>query len=471
MATTTQDRSFTAGASTGAVPAMVARLEAPVSIQSLAAFRIVFGALLVWDTWRFVAADRIWRYYVAPEFTFTYPGFGWVQPLPEPWIHVAWAMVGVTAFLVMVGLFYRVAIVAFTVLFTYFFLLDKAQYLNHFYMVILFAVLLCVLPAHRAWSFDAMVRPRLSSATVPYAAVFVLRAQVEIILIYAGIVKITEDWLKGEPLGLWLRAQADQVPMGTLFAYDWVILAGSWGTILLHVVGAPLLLWERTRLPVFALYCVFHMANAYFFNIGIFPWLTIGATLIVFAPDWPQRAARRLAGRFETLPPQAPAPAPDAGRLPTLALLGLVIWLAVQVAVPLRHLAFPTEVHWTGDGHRFAWRMRMYDREARGYFVVADAAGRAWVVEPEDFLSPRQARGMLARSDMIWQFANHLGDLWEAAGHGDVAVHAHIEKSLNGRAFQTYVDPAVDLASVRWNLVGADPWVLPLTTPFEDRAR
>jgi hypothetical protein len=76
----------------------------------------LFGALLVWDTWRFIQYDRIWRYYVAPEFTFTYPGFGWVQPLPEPWIHLAWLMVGVLAFLVMIGLFYRLAIVGLTVL-------------------------------------------------------------------------------------------------------------------------------------------------------------------------------------------------------------------------------------------------------------------------------------------------------------------------------------------------------------------
>jgi vitamin K-dependent gamma-carboxylase len=150
--------------------------------------------------------------------------------------------------------------------------------------------------------------------------------------------------------------------------------------------------------------------------------------------------------------------------------VGLAIWLTVQVAVPLRHLAFPTEVRWTGDGHRFAWRMRMYDREARGYFVVATPEGRAWVVEPEEFLSARQARAMLARPDMIRQFAGHLAALWEEAGHGGVAVHAHIEKSLNGRAFQTYIDPSVDLTSVRWNLVSADPWVLPLTTPFEERA-
>jgi hypothetical protein len=444
------------------------RLETEVSAQSLAVFRIVFGALLVWDTWRFVAHDRIWRYYVAPEFTFTYPGFGWVQPLPEPWIYLAWGLVGVSALLVTIGLFYRAAIVTLTVVFTYFFLLDKAQYLNHFYMVILYALVLCVLPANRTWSVDAWLRPQIAGKTVPYAAVFVLRAQIEIILIHAGIVKITGDWLKGEPLATWLRAQADLVPMGTLFAYDWIILAGAWGTILLHIVGAPLLLWERTRLPVFIVYCLFHASNAYFFNIGIFPWLTIGATLILFAPDWPGQLARRLGfgGDWETA---APAPA-TTRRLPGFVLAGLAVWFGLQVAVPLRHLAFPTSVHWTGDGHRFAWRMRMYDRDARGYFLVEAPDGRLWVIEPEDFLTDRQARVMRTRADMIWQFAQYLEVVWAEAGYPEVAVHARIEKSLNGRAHQPFVAPEIDLTAVEWNLFGPDEWVLPLTTPLEQRS-
>jgi len=444
------------------------RLGTEVSAQSIAVFRIMFGALLVWDTWRSVAHDRIWRYYVAPEVTFTYPGFGWVQPLPEPWIHVAWGLVGVSAFLVMIGLFYRAAIVTFTVVFTYFFLLDKAQYLNHFYMVILYALLLCVLPANRVWSVDAWLRPRIAHATVPYAAVFVLRAQIEIILIYAGIVKITGDWLKGEPLATWLRAQADIVPMGALFGYDWIVTAGAWATIALHVVGAPLLLWQRTRLPVFVVYCVFHAANAYFFNIGIFPWLTIGATLMLFAPDWPGQLARRLGIACRTA--GAPAARATTRRLPGVALVGLAVWLGLQVAVPLRHFAFPTSVHWTGDGHRFAWRMRMYDREARGYFVVEAPGGKIWVVEPEDFLTDRQARVMRTRADMIWQFAHYLERVWAEAGHPEVAVRARIDKSLNGRAYQPFVDGDTDLTTVRWNLLGPDPWVLPLTTPFAERA-
>jgi hypothetical protein len=443
-------------------------LSTPVSIQSLAAFRIMFGALLLWDTWRFVAHDRIWRYYVLPEFTFTYPGFGWVQPLPEPWIHLAWGAVGVLAFLVTIGLFYRAAIIGFTLLFGYFFLLDKAQYLNHFYMVLLYAALLCALPANRAWSVDALIWPRLRSATTPYASVFALRVQIEIILIYAGIVKITEDWLKGEPLGMWLRPQADRVPFGSLLELDWVIVAASWGTIALHVIGAPLLLWRRTRLAVFAIYCLFHVSNAFFFNIGIFPWLTIGATLILFAPDWPGQVAARLG---LALPAAQPAPRAAApARLPALAMAALAVWVGLQVALPLRHLAFPTEVRWSGDGHRFAWRMRMYDRDAYGHFVVATPDGARWVVEPEDFLTDRQARAMLTRSDMIWQFAGHLERMWLEAGYPAVSVHAHVAKSLNGRAHQPFIDPAVDLTEVRLDLFRPDPWVLPLTTPFAERA-
>lgn len=126
----------------------------------------------------------------------------WIKPLPDPYIYYAWFFVGVCAFCVMLGLFYRVAIIAFTVVFTYFFLLCKAQYLNHFYMVILYAILLSVAPANRALSVDAWMRPSLRAISIPYWPVFAVRAQTEIILIYAGLVKITEDWLKLEPLGL-----------------------------------------------------------------------------------------------------------------------------------------------------------------------------------------------------------------------------------------------------------------------------
>lgn len=441
---------------------MQTRLSRQVPAQSLAVFRILFGALLMWDCWRFVRHDRVWRYWIEPEFHFSYPGFAWIQPLPQAWLELAWFSMGGAALFVMLGLYYRVAIIVLTLLFAYFFLLDAAEYLNHFYLVLLYAIILCFLPAARVWSLDARLLPK-GRTSVPYLAVVMLRAQTEIVLIYAGLVKLTPDWLRGEPLGLWLQDRTEGLWIAPLAQTEWLVILAAWGVITLHVLGAPLLLWRRTRLAIFLIYLVFHGANAWLFNIGIFPWLTIAATTIFFAPDWPLRLADRLRNR----PDKAPAPLADTAQplLPRIALLAATLWLIVQIALPIRGAAFDSEIRWSGDGHRFSWRMRIFDRQAVGSFIVTDRdSGDSWRVDPDDYLSPRQTDKMLVRSDLIHQFANHLAALWHSRGH-DVSVRAEICKSLNGRPCQNFIDPETDLTRVTWNLFAADPWVLPLEIP------
>lgn len=440
---------------------LAAALSVPVSAQSLAVLRMSVGLLLMIDCWRFIDHGRVARYWAEPEILFHYPGFSWVTPLPQPWLMAAWLGMGVLALFVTLGLFYRVSIVALTLVFAYFFLLERAEYLNHFYLVLLFLALLCVLPAHRAWSVDAWRRPAVAGP-VPLGAVWLVKAQVEIVLIFAGLVKLTPDWLAGEPLGLWLRDQADTHLLGFLFGYDWVILSATWGTIALHVLGAPLLLWRRTRLVTFLVYSLFHLANASLFNIGIFPWLTIAASTIFFAPDWPGRLAARVAGVTPALPVPPSAALP---RLSQAALAGMALWLAVQIALPLRAGFFGSEVRWSGEGHMFSWRMRIYDRDAAGVFQVSEPGGQTWTVDPESLLAPRQAGKMLVRADMIHQFAQDLEEIWRAAGYPDVAVRATICKSLNGRPAQLYIDPAVDLTAVPYRLFATADWVLPLQIP------
>lgn len=280
-------------------------------------------------------------------------------------------------------------------------------------------------------------------------------------LVYAGQVKLTPDWLRGEPLGLWLRERTEGTWIAPLFQQDWLIVLACWAVIALHVLGAPLLLQRRTRLPVFLLYCAFHGANAFFFNTGIFPWMTTAASTIFLAPDWPSRLAARLSGR----PRPAPSAASAAHRLSPLAMLAMTLWIAVQLALPIRGALFKSETRWSGDGHRFSWRMQIYEREAVGAFVVTDrTSGDSWRVDPDSFLTPRQTDKMIVRSDLILQFAHHLADIWTETGR-EVSVHAEICKSLNGRPCQIFIDPEVDLSGVQRNLLAADPWVLPLETP------
>lgn len=445
--------------------AILGAMTRPISPLSLAVVRIMFGAILLWDCFRYINADRIRRYYVDVEMTFPYFGMDWLQPLPAPYIYWAWGMVGVTAFLIMIGLFTRAATVAFLIVFGYFFLLDRTQYLNHNYMVLLYAALLALAPSNRALSMDAWLWPGVGRDRIAAWPVLALKLQTEIILIYAGVVKITDDWLRGEPLRTWLSGRQDDIWFGALFQYDWAFVAAAWGTVGLHILGAPLLLWRRTRVAVFLVYVGFHISNATLFNIGIFPWITIAISTIFFTPDWPARVVRWVAGamhlRADAAPPQDTGRV--GGRLSPALLIVLGVWFAVQIGLPLRQAAFPNLVGWTGDGHRFSWRMRIYDRDVDGRFTVVSADGtQTWLLDTSEFLTGRQAHVVMTRPDLIHDFAGKLEQIWAANGHADVAVYADIRKSLNSRPLQTYVDPDVDLTTVTYNLFGPDDWVLPL---------
>jgi len=174
----------------------------------------------------------------------------------------------------------------------------------------------------------------------------------------------------------------------------------------------------------------------------------MGATLLLFSSDWPLKFSKLF--RFPVKPsfhlPRTTAQNP----LKTSFVAFITLWTIVQIAMPWRNVFYDNEVRWTGQGHRFSWRMKIYDREASGYFIVKNEnTKQAWVVDPKDYLSARQTRKMLVRPDMILQMAHHLDEIWAKNGHPSVTVHAQIQKSLNGRPFEDYVDMEQDLTVLK----------------------
>jgi hypothetical protein len=143
------------------------------------------------------------------------------------------------------------------------------------------------------------------------------------------------------------------------------------------------------------------------------------------------------------------------------------MWLAFQVLFPLRHLLYPGSPSWTEQGHRFAWQMKLRDKDAEATFFVRDpATGREWRVALERYLLRHQAREMESRPDMILQFAHHLAREWaEQREIPGVEVRARVCASLNGRKPALLIDPQRDLARVGRSLRHAD-WILPLKEPF-----
>ena len=265
-----------------------------VDASSLVFFRATFGLVMLVECWRFWANGWIARYYIEPQFFFKYYGFEWVEPWAGAGMYWHFSLLAALSLLIVAGALYRLASALFFFAFSYVFLLDQARYLNHFYLVVLIAFILMLVPAHRAFAVDSLLRPSLRSATVPGWSLWLFRLQFEVIYIYAGIVKINGDWLRLEPLGMWLARRDDFPLIGPLFNQDWVVAIAAYGSIAIHVVGAPLLLFRRTRGCVIVLYFLFHLANHFLFEIGIFPWIAMAGTLMFLEPDWPRRALRWL---------------------------------------------------------------------------------------------------------------------------------------------------------------------------------
>lgn len=176
---------------------------------------------MLWETWRYFSNGWIGAFWVEPAFHFTYYGFGWIQPWPGIGMYVHFAALAVLALLVALGLFYRMSIALFCVGFTYVFMLDQTAYQNHFYLVCLLSFLMIFVPANRVFSLDAMRRP--GGETVPAWSLWILRFQMGVVYFFGGIAKLNGDWLRGEPMTIWLSpyAQAFSISeraLGYIFA-------------------------------------------------------------------------------------------------------------------------------------------------------------------------------------------------------------------------------------------------------------
>ena len=436
----------------------------PLDIASLVYFRIAFGAIMLWEVYRYLTGGRVAAYYIEPAFHFTYLGFGWIQPWPGEGMYTHFYVMGALAACIMAGFLYRLSTVLFFLAFTYVFLLEEAYYLNHFYFVALVAFLLIFIPAHRTFSIDAWLRgPAWRSSVAPAWCLWVLRFQMGCVYFFAGIAKLSADWLQGYPFGEWLRGAELPAVFEALLAPTWVGILASWGGMFFDLLVVAFLLWRPTRAWAFGASLAFHLMNAALFQIGIFPWFSIAATLLFFDPDWPRRLLARLRSVAE------PAARPTAfGWREKATGVFVVAFVTLQVLIPLRPYLYSGNTSWTDEGHRFSWRQMLQDEDGFVRFVVKDpASGGFSKVDPTPYLTERQYAKLTRAPYLIIEFAHYLADAAEQQGKSRPQVRALALSSMNGRELQQLVDETIDLAAEPQRFFTRYPWVLSLEVPLE----
>lgn len=429
-------------------------LYRPNSTLSISVLRITFGFFVMWQAYN--KGIRIFTGTAMDGFEFKYPFFGWVHGSPEyaGILAVAWFVAGL---LFAAGFLFRVTgpFCFFITLYSY--LIAADRYLNHEYMELIFLLLLSLSPAHYRLSVDSYIwkLPKLA----PNYHLFALKVQTEIILVYAGLVKINYDWLHLQPLSNWLAAKSELVFFGSVWLHSWGVAIGAYGIIVLHILGAPLMFWKKTRLPVFLVYSAFHIINSQIFPIDIFPWMTIACSTLFFNADWPAQmlvAAKRVFKIRQVSIDGHPATTVmrSSYRVSFLdmSMSGIfLIWLVTQILLPIRCLFYLGNVDWTGEGSRFSWRMMLESRSCPVLnFVLIDPNTQKLIFADLKAMMPQKKQLLFVcrEPDQVLQTAVRLKEIYtkEALLSDSTEVHAYILRSLNYRKPSLYVDPKRDLA-------------------------
>jgi vitamin K-dependent gamma-carboxylase len=375
------------------IGALQSELSRQVSPASLAVFRIGFGAIMVWHLakllWPHAWGTKLAFQYLDPAWLCPYIGFEWIRAWPEPFLTLHVWIVLLAAVGVALGCYYRICTTVFCVGYTYLFLLESADYNNHYYLICLIAFLLIWMPANQFCSVDAWRQRRAkspkdadsSAATIPFWPVFLLRSQFFVVYFFGGIAKFNADWLTGIPL----LAPSARLH-GSLAATGWlpsfidvpeVALFLAWGGLVFDLLIGFLLLFPRTRLVGIVAMFVFHFTNNLLFSIGIFPVMAFTSSLIFFPSNWPLQAARwlrRPRWNLRMLLGMQPRQPSEASQQEKTKLLKPVVqffvvgWLTIQVLIPLRHYLIPGDANWSEEGQRFSWRM-MLRMKAPGHMI------------------------------------------------------------------------------------------------------
>jgi vitamin K-dependent gamma-carboxylase len=411
-----------------------AHLTAPIDAASVAVFRRVFGVLALIITIRFVAMGSIAEYYTTPTHFFHYLGFSWVTPWPGIGMYLHFGAMAVLALMMIANRAPRFATGAFGALFAYAHLIDKTNYLNHYYLVICVCFVLTLLPA-------PALRVR---SQIPRWVVYVLRTQIGLVYVFGGIAKLKYDWLfAAQPMSIWLSANG--------ITTTWIAFAAAWAGLVFDLSIVPLLLWRRSRPFAYAAVIAFHVITACLLPLGMFPWIMIGCSLIFLPPDWPHRLLGRPALLRST-------PVARIHRAVPFVIAG---YLVLQLALPLRHFVYPGDVCWTEQGFRFAWHVMVMEKDGSVVLHVREpATDRRWDVRPGEYLTRYQTRMMATQPDMILELAHIVADDFRARGIVDPVVTVDAFVSLDGRRRARLIDPTVDLATISDGL-GTQPWILP----------
>lgn len=407
---------------------------------------------------RFILKGWVYNMYVLPKMFFPYYGFEWVKPLSESGMYIVFALMLFASLGILIGAFYRISAILFFILFTYVELIDKTNYLNHYYFVSLVSFIMIFLPCGKNFSFDNLFFNR--EETVSVSRFYVLLPQLQMFTVYffAGVAKINYDWLfEAQPLKMWLPAFSHYYIIGDLMEKDWLAYIFCWFGCIYDLAIGFFLFNKRTANIAYVFVIIFHAATALFFNIGMFPYIMMTITIIFFREEFHMKILSKLKG-FTRYKIQSVSL--QTAELRNSLKYVFAIYFIIQFVLPFRYALYDGKLFWTEQGYRFSWRVMLMEKAGTAFFYVRDnRSGREVEVDNKKYLTYMQEKMMATQPDMMVDYAKFLKEEFIKKGFADPSVRAQSFVTLNGCGSREFIDSQIDLSAQSNSFLKNKTWV------------
>lgn len=410
---------------------MIRHLLRPTDAAIFIYFRFFAGVFLALELINSLTLGDFHEY-TYPRFHFTYLFFDWIKPWP------AWGMVFhylltiLAGFSFALGIRQRLCAIILFLGYTSLFLMEKAEYVNHFYLYCLISFWLIFMPVKNG-------KERSAPAWYYWLMLF----HMGIIYFYAGIAKLDAEWLSFRSVQLFLNQNNWTMP-----GLEKII---TYGGLIFDLLIVPLLIFKRTRIFAFIGSVIFHISNATMFGLATFPWFSLMMTSLFLGVSWPRKFSW-----FDDFFPETDLSEPVLKKRHYLLASFLLIYVVAQLALPLRHHLYPGQVSWTEEGHMFSWRMKLRTKKGDVIFYVVDKkTNQVRIIFPQQYLTQKQYQQMVGKPDFILQFAHYLKQQYPQG-----SIHARSKVSVNGKQPLEMIDQSVDLSEKRRQIAVYD-WILP----------
>lgn len=129
--------------------------------------------------------------------------------------------------------------------------------------------------------------------------------------------------------------------------------------------------------------------------------------------------------------------------------------------MPIRHYFIPGNVDWTGEGQRFAWRMKIQTRSIiECDFAIFDLYTKTiYPVKIDAHIHEVQKFQMIHYPKMILDFVHYLKEYAHNNQRPNVMIKAKISVGFNQRESVEIVSPDIDLSKEKWNSFSHNEWI------------